>query len=75
LQQRRYDILLNAIWERAVSGDLNALDRVLKILDRIDRIVGIPERVDVTTSGQPVTFEVKAVDYRSAIGPLAPSAN
>jgi AcrR family transcriptional regulator len=71
-QSRRYDMLLNSLWAKAVDGDLAAIDRVLKILDRIDRILGVPEHMDVTSDGKTVSFEIKAIDYRSAIGPLAP---
>ena len=78
-QARRYDILLNGLWAAAAGGDLAKLDRVLKIMERQDRILGITERVDVTSGGAPikpeVTFEIKAVDYRQAIAPLTPSAN
>jgi len=38
LQTRRYELLLNKIWDRATGGELSAVDRAVAILSRIDRI-------------------------------------
>lgn len=75
-QSRRYDIILNSLWKDATADNphLGKLDRLLKVMERQDRILGITERVDVTSGGKPIqpTITIQAVDYRSAIAPLAP---
>ncbi len=43
LQFIRYEALLQALWPRAMNGDLKASDRVLKIMDRLNRLLGIPD--------------------------------
>lgn len=45
LQRRRYDILLNAIWDRAKDGtSLAHLDRALMIMDKQNAITGLTAR-------------------------------
>jgi hypothetical protein len=41
LQLRRLDVLLNAIWEKARSGDERAIDKALAIIDRQNDILGM----------------------------------
>jgi hypothetical protein len=41
LQLRRYDILINALWERAIKGDIPAVDRTLTIMDKQNHLLGI----------------------------------
>lgn len=41
MELERLDILLNGLWEQARGGDLQALDRALKIQDRRARYLGL----------------------------------
>ncbi len=41
LELARVDQLMLAIWPKATSGDLQALDRVLKLLERRARLLGL----------------------------------
>jgi len=41
LELNRLDALLTIAWDLAISGDLNAMDRVLKIQDRRARYLGL----------------------------------
>lgn len=38
---RRIDVLINAIWSRAVAGDLRAIDRFLKLQDAECKLFGL----------------------------------
>ena len=60
MQLERYNRLLFAVWERALNGDLGALDRAVKLVQSICQLMGAnaPAGLDLTTSGQPVTFRV-----------------
>jgi len=40
LELRRLDRLLNAIWHKAIAGDLQAIDRFIKISERRGKIDG-----------------------------------
>jgi hypothetical protein len=44
LQIRRLDALVDKLTEVANRGDLNAIDRLLKVLDRLDRYHGFSSR-------------------------------
>lgn len=48
LELKRYDHLLAATYQNALEGDLHALDRVLNIMGRIERLHGIesPKNTD-----------------------------
>ena len=41
IQLRRLDVLLNAIWDDAQKGSLKHIDRVLKLIERQERLLGI----------------------------------
>lgn len=55
IQLRRLDVLINAIWEDARNGDKQAIDRVLKLMERQEKLLGIDvSRIDVTSEGKPL---------------------
>jgi hypothetical protein len=70
LELARLDALLERVWPRAMAGHLPAVDRVLAILDRRARLLGLhaPERVDLTV----VTHEARilAARYGLDVGEL-----
>ena len=41
LEIRRLDSLLNGVWEKASKGDVGAIDRVLKIMERKSKFLGL----------------------------------
>jgi hypothetical protein len=49
LELERLDAMLEAVWRAALSGDLKAIDAVLKLMDRRSRYLGLdaPQRVDI----------------------------
>lgn len=55
----RLDKLLETRWERALDGDDEALDRVLKILDKRYRLLGLeaPKRVDLRSLVMQISAE------------------
>ncbi len=46
----RLDKLQNACWQDAIHGDLSAIDRALKVIDRRAKMLGLdaPQQVEVT---------------------------
>ncbi len=58
LEADRYDQLQRAIWKKCLSGDTWAIDRVLKIMDQRERLLGLnlpPQSVDVAGREQAVS--------------------
>lgn len=51
MELERLDALHRAIWEQALSGDLPAVDRVLRIMERRARMLALdgPQKVATTT--------------------------
>jgi hypothetical protein len=49
LELERLDAMLEAVWRAALSGDLKAIDAVLKLMDRRSRYLGLdaPQRIDI----------------------------
>jgi len=60
MQLERYNRLLLGVWQQAISGNLQATDRAMKLVQAICQLLGVnaPTGLDLTTSGQPVTFHV-----------------
>lgn len=50
IELARTERLLTSVWPQALAGDLFAVDRVLKIIDRQCRLLGLDAPVAVTVS-------------------------
>lgn len=67
LEVARLDRLMEAIWDQAVGGDLQCLDRVLKIAERRAKLLGIdaPARqhveIEAYMGGTDIDREVEAL--------------
>jgi hypothetical protein len=50
LELGRLDQLLSALWDKAIAGDVRAVDRVLAIMARRSALLGLdqPRRIDLT---------------------------
>jgi hypothetical protein len=74
LELARLDALLERVWPRAMAGHLPAVDRVLAILDRRARLLGLhaPERAVVDVDLTVVTHEARilAARYGLDVGEL-----
>src|SRR5699024_8410222 len=48
----RLDLLQRAVWGKAIKGDLQAVDRALKIIDRRAKLLGLdaPQQVQITAN-------------------------
>jgi hypothetical protein len=60
LELQRLDTMLLAVWPKAASGDSGAIDRVLKLMDRRARYLGLdtPQRLEHTgREGEPIRYE------------------
>lgn len=55
LEIERLDCLIDAIWPKAMDGDLPAIDRVLRIAERRARFLGLdePEKKNITAQAAP----------------------
>lgn len=72
LEIQRLDQLLQSRWEKALAGDDAALDRVLRILERKARLLGLdaPEKRQVEASLDRATWEALAPWlFRDSDGP------
>jgi len=54
LEVERLDALLLTLWKPATEGSLGAIDRVLKVMERRARLLGLdaPTRQDITSGGE-----------------------
>ena len=50
MELARLDELQASVWASAVSGDLNAIDRVLKIMQHRAKLIGLDLTIERTTS-------------------------
>jgi len=59
LESERLDALLLALWSQARQGNLGAVDRVLRVMERRARLLGLdaPIKTDITTGGQRLVIE------------------
>jgi len=58
MEAERLDALLLALWAQAKSGNQGAVDRVLRVMERRAKLLGLdmPTRADITSGGQPLTI-------------------
>jgi hypothetical protein len=74
LEQARLDKILSAVWPAAISGDLNAIDRVLKIMARRAALLGLNSPRKIAPTNPDGTQEYgeaqypKLTDEEAAIG-------
>lgn len=70
LQLRRYDVLLNTLWERARSGDAAAIDRALAIMDRQNKLMHITKPgIDLDDAG--LVFNIYPASSSSPLASLS----
>ena len=59
LELLRLDELLSALWDTAIAGDLKAVDRVLKVMERRAKLLGLDAPFEIKTDGQ---IHIKVID-------------
>jgi hypothetical protein len=59
LELLRLDELLNALWGTAIVGDGKAVDRVLKVMERRAKLLGLDAPFEIKTDGQ---IHIKVID-------------
>lgn len=47
IQLRRYDVMLNGLWDDARKGDLAKMDRVLKIMEAQSKLLGLDKEIAI----------------------------
>ena len=80
IEARRYDDMLYAVWEKALTGNVQAIDRVLRILAQKASLLGLnaPEQHVVTgVGGSPVQHEVigRLEKYHDVVREIVESGN
>ncbi len=63
IQLTRLDRLLNAVWNDALEGDLAAIDRALKIMERQAKLLGLDEPEKRQTENSGTLFVAQANDF------------
>ena len=56
LEIERLDQMMAAIWDRAINGHLESIDRILKIMDRRSRLLGLDKNVEQDWRSEIVTL-------------------
>lgn len=51
-ENRRLDTLIRALWDSAQDGKLGAVDRILAIMDRRAKMLGLDAKVGISLSGE-----------------------
>lgn len=55
LHLRRYEELIEGLWEKARAGDVAAVDRVARLMQQAEELLGLHQtKIDLTSGGQPV---------------------
>lgn len=74
LEIERLDALLLALWPQARQGNQGAIDRVIKIMERRARLLGLdaPVRTDVTSAGNEIAIRVVYEDIHGTSADTAP---
>jgi hypothetical protein len=60
LETQRLDAMLTVLWPQVAKGNQGAVDRVLRIMDRRAKLLGLdaPTKQDVTSDGKQITLRV-----------------
>jgi hypothetical protein len=60
----RYDALIEAIWPKAMGGDLGAVDRVLRICDQQARLLGAnrPEKLEISAGASALDAALRELE-------------
>lgn len=69
IELQRCDDMLAALWPKALEGDPQAIDRIIKIMDRRARFLGLDAttKTDITTAGGPIDFKALSIEELEAI--------
>ena len=71
IELARLDRLLAAIWPQTMKGDVQAIDRALKIMKRRAELLGLdaPIKQDFTSDGKVIEFVIKAASVPDGVPP------
>jgi len=64
LELERLDTMRRAVWGEVLKGDLQSIDRALKISARLSALAGLdaPVKTDMTSGGKALTFVISKED-------------
>lgn len=63
LELVRLDQLQESIWDSAVGGDMQAIDRVLKVMDKREKLLGLDITNEKTTGNQTILVMGDSTQY------------
>jgi len=66
MELERLDRLQAGVWAKAISGDVRALDSVLRIIDRRSRILGLDAPKEVNLKAEVITHDRNSIDSEVA---------
>jgi hypothetical protein len=71
MQLARLDKMLTAIWKQVTSGNLQSIDRALKLEERRARLLGLdaPAKADLTSDGKVIEFVIKPASIPDGLPP------
>lgn len=60
LELERLDKMLIKVWQQVAQGNLGAVDRALRIMERRSRLLGLdaPTKTDITSGNAPLVYNV-----------------
>lgn len=68
LQLARADKMIDAMWDNAMAGDEKAVDRVIKLMEHQERLLGIGRHgIDITTNGDKLQRSASIEDVKAVI--------
>jgi len=64
LELERLDTMRSAVWGGVLKGDLQSIDRALKISARLSALAGLdaPTKQDITSGGDKIIVTIKGID-------------
>jgi DNA-binding CsgD family transcriptional regulator len=76
LELERLDTMRSAIWGLVLKGDVQAIDRALRISKRMSELTGIdaPAKTDITSGGEKIEVVIKYADRDDTTSETPPGA-
>jgi DNA-binding CsgD family transcriptional regulator len=76
LELERLDTMRSAIWGLVLKGDVQAIDRALRISKRMSELTGIdaPAKTDITSGGEKIEVVIKYADRDDTTAETPPGA-
>lgn len=67
IQMRRLDILINGIWDQAKGGSVSHIDRVMRLIERQEKLLGIGAGSPEQNKGAGINVNIRIDDLQKDI--------